>query len=274
MQSHTVPRKLLDQFAYDDPVTKSRRLWQYAKGREPWGKASPKTATRVNGQFSDPEDAEKEAQLEHRLNRGFETPVNEFIEQLGFRTFVFSPLHVRQLTAYVSLLFHRSKARRAATQQQLDIAVESYTALLANEDQLSQIAGKWTLDVIREGHALQRTISVTEVRAAITQMLNDQLAEGHLQHTYAGTMERAMARLDEDMVNGLWRILYTEPENPFVIGDAPVVTWERNERNFLIHGQGFGKPDVEAFLPVSPKACLHILPRVRRTRIVSPQLAK
>ena len=101
MQSHTVPRKLLDQFAYDDPVTKSRRLWQYAKGRAPWRRASPTTATRVNGQFSDPEDAAKEAELEDRLNREFEMPVNEFIEQVGFRTFVLSSLHVRQLTAYV-----------------------------------------------------------------------------------------------------------------------------------------------------------------------------
>jgi len=108
----------------------------------------------VNGQFADPENSAKEAELENRLNREFETPVNEFIEQVGFRTFVLSPLHIRQLTAYVSLLFHRSKARRSATQQQLDIAVESYTALLANQDQLSQIAGKWTLDIIGRGHPL------------------------------------------------------------------------------------------------------------------------
>lgn len=146
--------------------------------------------------------------------------------------------------------------------------MELYTTLLGNEEQLSQIAGKWTLDVIRGGHPLQRVVSVAEVRDAITEMKNDVLAEGHLQHSYAGTMERAMARLDEDMESGQWGILHTEPENPFVIGDAPVVTWERNERNFLIHGQGFSKPDVEAFLPVSPIACLHILPRVKRTRRV------
>jgi hypothetical protein len=53
-----------------------------------------------------------------------------------------------------------------------------------------------------------------------------------------------------------------------VIGDAPVVTWERTERNFLIYGQGFSKPNVEAFLPISPTACLHILPAVQRTRRV------
>jgi len=45
-----------------------------------------------------------------------------------------------------------------------------------------------------------------------------------------------------------------------------VVTWERNDNNFLIHGQGFARPNVEAFLPVSPTTCLHILPKVERTR--------
>jgi hypothetical protein len=56
MESHTVPRKLLDQFAYDDPITRSRRLWQYANDRSPWRRASPRTATRISGHFADPVD--------------------------------------------------------------------------------------------------------------------------------------------------------------------------------------------------------------------------
>jgi hypothetical protein len=35
MLSHTVPRKLLEHFAFDDPVTRSKRLWRYQKGRPP-----------------------------------------------------------------------------------------------------------------------------------------------------------------------------------------------------------------------------------------------
>jgi len=54
VNSHTVPRKLLDQFAYDDPVTRSRRLWRYEKNKPPYGFASPKTATRFDGHFLDP----------------------------------------------------------------------------------------------------------------------------------------------------------------------------------------------------------------------------
>ena len=35
MFSHTKPKKLLEQFAYSDPITKSQRLWQYREGRAP-----------------------------------------------------------------------------------------------------------------------------------------------------------------------------------------------------------------------------------------------
>jgi hypothetical protein len=273
MQSHTVPRKLLDQFAYDDPVTRSRRLWQYARNREPSGRASPRTATRVSEHFADPADSEREARLEDRLNREFENPVHAYIDQLRYRTFVLSRSHVRQLTHYVSLLFNRSQARRQATRQQVEIAIESSRALLANESQISQIAGKWTLDLICQGQPMQRTVTLDEVRAAVRGMLDDMTASEHQQTTYVDTMERAMAYLDDGMDSGMWNVMHTAPENPFVIGDAPVVTWERNDKNSLTHGQGFARPNVEVFLPVAPTACLHILPNVQRTRrLVMPQI--
>lgn len=80
MFSHTVPRMLLEQFAYDDPRTKSKRLRQYQKGLPPWWKASPGRATAWNGHFADPANAAKEEQIELRLKQEFEDPVNEFIE--------------------------------------------------------------------------------------------------------------------------------------------------------------------------------------------------
>ncbi len=102
MRSHTVPRKLLEQFAYDDPVTRSKRLWRYKKGRAPWPHASPRTATRWDRHFTDPANAAKEAELEARLKREFEDPVNEFIEMIGFRTFLFTPANIRALTGCVA----------------------------------------------------------------------------------------------------------------------------------------------------------------------------
>jgi hypothetical protein len=80
MFSHTVPQKLLEQFAYDDPRTKSKRLWQYQKSLPPWWKGSPKTATAWDSHFADPANAAKEEQLELRLKQEFEDPVNDFIE--------------------------------------------------------------------------------------------------------------------------------------------------------------------------------------------------
>ena len=54
MKSHTVQRKLLEQFAYDDPATRLKRLWRYQKGQPPYGRAAPKTATRWDEHFADP----------------------------------------------------------------------------------------------------------------------------------------------------------------------------------------------------------------------------
>jgi len=79
-------------------------------------------------------------------------------------------------------------------------------------------------------------------------------------------MEAMMEFADEKMLNGQWGIIHAEPERPFVIGDAPVVTWERTDNNLLIFGQGFARPNVEVFLPISPAACLHVLPQVERNR--------
>jgi hypothetical protein len=103
MFSHTVPKKLLEQFAYYDPRTKSQRLWRYQKGLSPWWKASPKTATAWNGHFADPTCAEKEEQLELRLKREFEDPVNEFIEGID-AAFSWNDERVRLLTGYIHSL--------------------------------------------------------------------------------------------------------------------------------------------------------------------------
>lgn len=71
---------------------------------------------------------------------------------------------------------------------------------------------------------------------------------------------------DGALLHGEWNILRTDSD-AFVIGDAPVVTWERTELNTLLFGQGFARPNVEVFLPVAPNACLYVLPAVKRTRM-------
>jgi hypothetical protein len=64
---------------------------------------------------------------------------------------------------------------------------------------------------------------------------------------------------------GIGDVLRAEADKPFVIGDAPVVTRERSDDNRLHFGLGFARPNVEVFLPVSPTACLHALPRAERS---------
>jgi hypothetical protein len=265
MKSHTVPKFLLEQFAYDDPITGSRRLWQYAKGRPPNGFASPKTATRVNRHFADPASEAREAELERRLNQEFENPVHQFLASLRYRTFVLSRLHTRQLTRYITLLFNRSENRKRATEQLTAIAIESTRALLANEEKLSRVAGRWTLQMIRLGYTGDVPVTSDHVRQSLEKMIARMQSRDHQQTTYADSMERAMSYLDEGLDNGQWNIMHSTPEFPFVLSDAPVVTWHRLDNGNLIYGQGFSTQNVEVILPVAPTACLHILPAVPRT---------
>ena len=266
MKSHTVPRFLLDQFAYDDPVTKSRRLWQYAKGRSPYGFASPTSATRIDHHFADPANAEREEKLETRLNQEFENPVHQFLGSLRYRTFVLSRLHTRQLTRYVTLLFNRSVNRRRATKEQVAIAIESASKFISNEEKLSKVAARWTLEMTRLGYVLDRPVCGEDVKKSAEKMIETMQTEDHQQTTYVDSMERAMAFLDESLDNGQWNVLHTIPDTPFVVGDAPVVTWQRLENGTLLYGQGFATPNVEVLLPVASTTCLHILPAVPRAR--------
>jgi hypothetical protein len=266
MRSHTVPRLLLDQFAYDNPLTGSRRLWQYAKGRPPSGFASPKSATRIDHYFADPVNAEREERLETRLNEEFENPVHQFLGNLRYRTFVLSRLHTRQLTRYITLLFNRSVNRRQATKEQVTIAIESTRAFISNEEKLSKVAARWTLEMIRLGYPVERPVSGEDVKESAKRMIATMQTENHQQTTYVDSMERAMAFLDDALDNGQWNVMHTTPEFPFVIGDAPVVTWQRQDNGFLVYGQGFATPNVEVVLPVASTTCLHIFPDVPRTR--------
>jgi len=159
MRSHTVPRLLLDQFAYDDSVTKSRRLWCYEKGKSPFVGASPKTATRIEGHFSDPANEERERRLETRLNEECENPVHQFLPNLRYQKFVMSRLHVRQLTRYITLLWNRSQNRRGATKEQIAIAIESTRSYLTDDEKLRKIAARWTMEIIRLGHPLKRAVT-------------------------------------------------------------------------------------------------------------------
>ena len=243
MRSHTVPRKLLEQFAFYDPGTKSKRLWTYEKNLPPY-MSSPKSATRWNGQFADPRVAAKEEELEKRLQREIEQPVNEFLELMKYSAFVLSLAHTRKLTRYITLLFHRSRARLGATQHLLDKMLGSMRTLLANDEQLQAIADKVTVDLLVSGVRLERNATKGEIAAVLMRTIEQHEAADQLQHNYAKTVERMLSFEDEDLQNANWDILRTEPENPFVIGDAPVVTWENYDTAYT--ERYLGMPDTDA----------------------------
>ena len=268
MLSHTVPKKLLEQFAYDEPVTKSKRLWRYQKEKSPYGRAAPKTATRWDGHFAHPEDAAKEAEVEARLQREFEDPVNQFIDLIKYETFPFTAAQRRLLSGYVTILFHRSRARRQASGNEERKMLDAMQALRADNERLAQLVAKQTMDLIPGG--LRRMLTKEELITAIDLRIAEHTKGDMAQRGYVRTMENMMRFQDEGMQNGEWRIVHADSGKPFVIGDAPVVTWERTDDNALILGQGFARPNVEVLLPVFPTACLQVLPAVMRTRRVRP----
>jgi hypothetical protein len=122
------------------------------------------------------------------------------------------------------------------------------------------------MDMVPGG--LRRMLTKEELIAAIDNTIAEHTRGDQGQRGYVRTMETMMAFDDEGMRHGDWRILRAQPEKPFVIGDAPVVTWERTPDNLLVYGQGFARPNVEVLLPIFPTACLHVLPLVPRTRPV------
>ncbi len=268
MQSHSVPKCLLEQFAFEHIPTKSLRLWRYAKGRKPFSAASPKTATRIDGYFSDPINAQLESQIEARLADEIEHPVHRFIRNLSDPTFALSDIQRRQMTMYIILLFHRSQARRQASKPMNEIMVNAFRSFLDNETQVATVAAHWGINAYLSGVKLDRLITPADIVIS---------AERYMRHYESSEAERETflegilrARFDERIFNGEWRTVHTTHNDPFILSDSPVVTWERLGSRFS-YGLGFHRENVELLLPISPTACLHILPAVGRNRtIISP----
>ena len=266
MRSHTVPRKLLEQFAYDDPATSSKRLWRYEKGRRPYPKAPPRSATRIDGHFSDPENASKEAELETRLNRDFEEPVNRFLFEITDPSFVLNDTRRRQLTFYFQLLFSLSEARRKASTHLQKLEERIFQLFIDNESQVQTVAAKWSMDLLLSGRITSGLVTTADVIASARKCAARLSEAATIQKGYVQMIEYMMSTIDSKLFSGEWNYLRTTMTDPFVISDAPVVTWERMPNGRLSYGVGFHEPDVEVLLPVSPLVCLHIQPAVERTR--------
>jgi len=89
------------------------------------------------------------------------------------------------------------------------------------------------------------------------------------QANFVSVIQNRIDWLDEKMLHGEWKVIRTTADKPFIISDAPVVTWQRQNKGLLDYGIGFHRPEVEVLLPISPSTCLHILPAVPRNQVVA-----
>jgi hypothetical protein len=100
-----------------------------------------------------------------------------------------------------------------------------------------------------------------------------QLATGSVtsaeQESFCDTLGRWASYFDDHLFYGSWNLVHTTPEDPFVIGDNPLITWVLTPNGARNYGAGIEVPGAEVFLPVSPTACLHILPAGHVRRAVS-----
>jgi hypothetical protein len=196
--------------------------------------------------------------------------VNEFIEMIGYRTFFLDSRRIRLLTGYIRMLFNRSVGRHAASTVHAKTKKDAFRALLEDDKKLSELRARYTMEAIRLGLPVTEVVTKQQVIAVIEKQIAGRSGPDEAQRDYIQAVETMMAFPDEGMLHGQWGIMTTDAAHPFVIGDAPVVTMERTEGNRLYFGIGFARPNVEVFLPVSPTACIHVLPLVTRTRPVQP----
>jgi len=175
----------------------------------------------------------------------------------------------RQLTFYVTLLFLRSDARKRASGHTHEVMRHAINRFLANDFQVFNVSAKWSIDLLLSGKMSVGLVTREDVVNAARKYIVDADPTTEARRSYVRLIEAAMESADEKLLTGRWDQLATTPENPFVISDAPVVTWQRNAEGLISQGVGFHRPDVEVFMPVSPTRCLHILPNVPRTRPVA-----
>jgi hypothetical protein len=267
MNSHTVPQKLLKQFAYEDLRTKSLRLYCYQKGIPPYP-VFPKRATAFEGYFSDPDNPAKENEIETRLNNEFENPVNCFILQFNNPSFALTDIQQRQMTYYLTLLFWRSMAARCGRKHIEQVTLQAIEEFLSNEVQLLTVTAKRNIERLFYGQPQHFLETRQDIIRTFNRLAKNYQTERNRQKSYVESIERWMGEFDNVMYEGQWKFLRTSEDNPFIISDAPVVSWDRKEDGTLSYGIGVHEPNVEVFIPVSPLTCLHILPNVARNRYI------
>jgi hypothetical protein len=262
--SHTVPERLLKQFAFEHEPTKSLRLWKYEKGLPPNGKASPSRMTAHENFFADPQNRDLESEIETALAQKIEEPVNAFLQNLCSPPLNLSDSQRRHMTRYITLLFSRSRARREGSKHIQDLLSKALSSFLHNDIQLRTVAAHWSMQLFFEGK--RGLVTIPQVVEAAKKLLTYSRTNEATQSSFVSQVQGAMTYFDDGLFQGEWRLIRASPEEPFILSDSPVTTWVRDENGTVQLGSGIARPDVELLLPLSPLTCLHIVPKGTRTR--------
>jgi len=111
-----------------------------------------------------------------------------------------------------------------------------------------------------------RLITASEVIKAAKRFVAYTQTDEAAQKSFVAHVRNSCNYFDNYLFEGQWNLISTTQYKPFIISDAPVTTWIRDEHGVVQYGAGIARPDVEVLLPLSPMTCLHILPKVQRTR--------
>jgi hypothetical protein len=268
MKSHTTPKRLLKQFSYKHPVEQSDWLWQYSKGKKPNGRKSPTSATRIDGFYADPNDSVIEVEVETRLARDIEQPVNDFMDEVCDPEFVLTDERKLALTRYIFMLFQRSQARRSGQGPMMAVRAHAFSSFLNNPKQLATVAAHWNMEALSQGRGFSDGLITPEhVAEGAKHMMLVQNTPDALQRSYVEGIKNQMSHIDPLLLASEWRWERTTPDDPFMLGDSPVITFAREITGKLNYGMGFHEPNVEVALPISPIVCLHLLPAVANRRL-------
>ncbi len=234
MLSHSVPRKLLEQFAYFHTPTQSLRLWRYEKNKSPYPKAAPKSATTFEHYFEHPHKPTLEEETERAIAQKIEDPVHRFLCELRDPDFRMNPQQREAMTRYISLLFSRSRARREGSKHVQELIGIALQLFLANESQILTVAAQWSLEQTFKGNPMW--VGTRYVERIAKRLLEPSRTSSSEQANFVVAIQASLNRLDGAMLQGQWNLLKTEPDNPFILSDSPVITWERLADGQLSYG--------------------------------------
>ncbi|MGA2890058.1 MAG: DUF4238 domain-containing protein [Terracidiphilus sp.] len=269
MKSHTTPKRLLKQFSYKHPVEQSDWLWQYSKGKKPNSRKSPTSATRIDGFYADPNDSAIEVEVETQLAQEIEQPVNDFMDEVCDPRFVLTDERKLALTRYIFMLFQRSQARRSGQGPMMAVRAHAFTTFLNSPKQLATVAAHWNMEAMAQGRRFNDgPITPEHVAEGVKRIMRVNDTPDALQRSYVEGIKNQMSHIDPLLLASEWRWLRTTPDDPFMLGDSPVITFARDVDGKLNYGMGFHEPNVEVALPMLPTACLHLLPAVANRRPV------